>query len=247
MHKSRCTNCNAPLVEGTIYCDHCDLGPGGVARPPPPAPSAVTKAASGGVTFIIGLVLFLSRQLWRLAVWLVPPWSRGTKIALGIVGLTCVGFVGVGVVLHETVYSIRMDAPRYSANPLPPGQRPLEAIEPAKVVLDMRDTPDRTLEQRKQLWREKYEGHWVSWKGTVDTVYPSIGRLQLLPVGDLRFQLEVDFDPIHQARLEKLQKGQEVRVSGMLWGYYFNIDTLRLSEGALVDESVPGLVKEGPP
>jgi hypothetical protein len=162
------------------------------------------------------------------------------------VGLAFVGLVGVSVVLHETVYAIRMDVPRYSANPLQPGQRPHEAIEAAQVVLDMRDTPDRTLEQRKQAWREKYEGHWVSWKGTVDKVYPGIGRLQLLSAGDQRFQLEVDFDPIHAARLEKLQKGQEVRVSGMLWGYYFNLDTFRLAEGALVDELAPGHVQDGP-
>jgi hypothetical protein len=247
MSKSRCTNCNAPLVEGTTFCNYCDLGPGGAARPPPPEPSAVTEAASSGVTFLIGLMLLLSRQLMRLVVFLVPPWSRKTKIALGLVGLSCVGSMGVSVVLNETMYSVQMDAPRYSANPLPPEQRPIEAIEARQVVLDLRSTPDRTLEQRKQAWREKYQGHWVSWEGTVDSVWPSIGRLQLLTLGEQHYQLEVDFDPIHAPRLEKLQKGQEVRVSGMLWGYSFLVDTLQLSEGALVDEIPPGHVTDGPP
>ncbi|MDY7225673.1 hypothetical protein [Hyalangium rubrum] len=246
MSKSRCTHCNAPLAEGTTFCAYCDLGPGGVARPPPPAPSAVTEAASSGVTFLIGLVLFLFRQLVRLVVWLVPPWSRKTKIALGVVGLVFVGFVAVVLVLNATVYSIHMDAPRYSANPLPPRQRPIESFNVAQVVLDMRDTPDRTLDQRKQAWREKYEGRWVSWKGTVDTVYPNIGHLKLLTVDDPRIQLEVKFDPIHAPQLEKLQEGQEARVSGMLWGYDFTLNMPQLSEGALVGERAPGHVMDVP-
>jgi hypothetical protein len=206
----------------------------------------VKEAASSGGLFIVGLVLVLSRQLWRLVVWLVPPWKRGTKIALGVVGLACVGFVTVVLVVGATVYSIEMDAPRYSANALPPGKRPIEPTSVTQVVLDLRATPDRTIEQRKQAWREKYEGHWVSWKGTVDTAYANTGHLLLLSVDDPRIALDVQVDPLHAAWMEKLQDGQTVHVSGMLWGYDFTLNRPMLADGALVEELAPGQAQDGP-
>lgn len=234
------------MVDGATFCDYCNLSPAGSARPPPPPPSAVKEAASSGGLFLIGLVLVLSRQLWRVVVWLVPPWSRKTQIILGVGVVACASLVGVLVGLEKAVYGVEMDGRQHRATSLPAAQRSIEPIQTTQVILDMRDTADRTLEQRKQAWREKYEGRWVSWTGTVYWVSPSINLLQLHTVDAEPLLLSVDFAPIHTARMEKLQKGQQVRVSGMLWGYSFMTDTIRLSDGALVDELAPGQAQGEP-
>jgi hypothetical protein len=221
--KNRCANCNAPLVEGTSFCDYCDLGPKGVPRARPTGPSASASRRSTGRSVI--------------------------KLGLGLVSLTCCGPLGLFGTLHETVYAIRMDAPKYSAQPPSAEQRPAEAIESMQVFLDMRDAADRSLEQRKQEWREKYEGHWVSWQGVVEEIQPYddlASELVLRPLEGQSFKVQVNFDPLHNVRLNQLRQGQEVRVSGRLWGYYFMDDTVRLSEGALVDQEASGQVQERP-
>lgn len=227
MHDNRCAHCNAPLAEGTSGCDYCGVGSRGAPRvgqtaSPAPAKDARRRSTAGSVI----------------------------KIVLGTVSLTCCGPLGLFGVFYETVYAVRMEAPKYSARPPPLEQRPAEALEPLQVFLDMRDTEDRSLSQRKQEWREKYEGRWVSWKAIVeethlyDSTYAS--ELRLKPVGGQDFEIQVNLDPLHNARLKELRKGQEVRVSGRLWGYYFIPDMIRLSEGALVDADVPAQVQDQP-
>ncbi len=153
--------------------------------------------------------------------------------------------------LYETVYAIRMETPKYSARPPPVAQRRAEPIEPLQVYQDMRDAGERSLSQRKQEWREKYEGRWVSWTGlmeeTVSVGAPYASELKLRPVGGQDFEIQVNMDPLLDERLKALRKGQEVRVSGMLWGYYFMPDIIRLSDGALVEVDVPpAQVEDGP-
>jgi hypothetical protein len=171
------------------------------------------------------------------------------KIALGVVGLTCLGPLGLFGTLYETVYAIKMEAPKYSAQPPSAEQRPAEPIESMQVFLDMRDAADRSLEQRKREWREKYEGRWVSWKGVVEEVIPydtMASELVLRPLGEHNYKVQVNFDPLQNSRLNQLRPGQEVRVSGRLWGYYFMDDTVRLSEGALLGQEAPAQVQERP-
>jgi hypothetical protein len=165
------------------------------------------------------------------------------------VSLTCCGPLALFGTLYETVYAVHMEAPKYSPQPPPAEQRRAEAIEAMQVFLDVRDTGGRSLAQGKQAWREKYEGRWVSWSGIVEEIrsYDSFAsELILLPVEGQKLKVEVNFDPLHNARLNKLRKGQEVRVSGRLWGYYFMVDTVRLSEGALAEPEAPGQVQERP-
>lgn len=226
MHDNRCAHCNAPLAEGTSGCDYCGVGSRGAPRAGQPAESAPAKDAR------------------RFTV------SRVLKLVLGTVSLTCCGPFGIFGVFYETVYAVRMEAPKFSARPLPLEQRPAEALEPLQVFMDLRDTDDRSLSQRKQEWREKYEGRWVSWKAIVeetllyDDTYAS--ELRLRPAGGQDFEIQVHLDPLHNGRLKELRKGQEVRVSGRLWGYYFISDMIRLSEGALVDVEVPAQVQDRP-
>lgn len=220
MRQNRCANCNAPLAEGTSFCDYCDLNRKGASR------SAPAKAT--------------------------PRWFSGRSVLklLGLASLVCCGPMAIFATLNETVYSIHMDAPKYSVRPPSVDQRSPEAIAAMQVFLDMRDASDRSLARRKQEWREKYEGRWVSWTGVVAEVRPYDGfasELVLRPGGeDPKLKVEVNFDPLHNARLKQLHQGQEVHVSGRLWGYYFMSDTVRLSEGALVDPDARGQAQEHP-
>jgi hypothetical protein len=225
MDGNRCAHCNAPLPEGISGCDYCGVGARVAPPAGPPVPPAPVKDARRSK---VGTVL---------------------KIAVGTVSLTCCGPLGIFGAFYETVYAVRMEAPKYSARPPPVEQRPVEAIEPMQVFLDMRDTEDRPVAQRKQEWRERYEGRWVSWKGIVDEtlVYDTMtSELRLRPLGGQEFGVQVYLDPLHNERLKQLRKGQEVRVSGRLWGYYFIPNTARLSEGALVDANVPAQVQDLP-
>jgi hypothetical protein len=218
--KNRCAHCNAPLAAGTSFCDYCDLNPQGAPRA---APTQDTRRFS---------------------------FRSFLKLGLGAVCLFCCAPVGIIGTLHETVYAIEMEAPKYSARPPPLDQRPSEALTPMQVFLDMRDTSERSLAQRKQDWRQKYEGRWVSWKGVVEEIRPFDGfasELVLRPEEGQAFQVEVNFDPLHNVRLNQLRKGQEVHVSGKLWGYYFMGDTVRLSEGALLSPAAPGQAQQPPP
>jgi len=218
--KNRCPNCNAPRAEGSTVCTYCELGA-------PGAPGSASANGSG-------------RRFSFRSV---------TRIGLGLVTLLCCAPLSVVVALQETVYAIKMEAPQYSAQPIPTEQRPTEPLTPMQVFLDMRDTDDRSLGQRKQGWREKLEGRWVSWKGRVEEIRPYdafASELVIRPEADQKFTVEVNFDPLHNARLKQLQVGQEVHVSGRLWGYYFMNDTVRLSEGALVDPPAPSQVQEQP-
>jgi hypothetical protein len=208
------------MAEGASFCDYCDLNPQGAPRS---APAKDSPRRFSGRSVI--------------------------KIGLGLVSLMCCAPMGIFGTLYETVYAIRMDAPKYSAHPPSVDQRPTEAIAAMQVFLDMRDTSERSLAQRKQEWRAKYEGRWVSWKGSVEEIHPYDGfasELVLRPEEGQQFQVQVNFDPLYNARLNQLRKGQEVHVSGRLWGYYFMGDLVRLSEGALVDQEVPGQVQERP-
>ncbi len=217
--KNRCAHCNAPLAEGTSFCDYCDLNRKGASRSAP-------AQAPGRSTFRTVL-----------------------KVGVGLVSLACCGPVGLIGTLYEVVYAIKLDSPKYSAQPPSAEQRRAESIEPMQVFLTMRDAEDRSLAQRKQEWREKYEGRWVSWTGTVEEVLPydtMASELVLRPAGDSKLQIQVNFDPLHNARLNQLQKGQQVHVSGRLWGYYFMSDIVRLSEGALVEPRAPAQVQGGP-
>jgi hypothetical protein len=157
--------------------------------------------------------------------------------------------VGVFVALSETVYLIKLDTPKYSAQPIPIDQRSAEPFTAMQVFLELRDAEDRPLALRKQAWREKFEGRWVSWKGRVEEVLPYdtfASELVLKPEADQQFKVRVYFDPLHNARLKQLQVGQEAQVSGKLWGYEFIGNTVRLSEGALVEEKAPSQVQEQP-
>ncbi|WP_375764754.1 hypothetical protein NR798_23845 [Archangium gephyra] len=219
MQKNRCAHCNAPLAEGTSFCEYCDLNRQGASR----AASAKPPRRFAGRSIL--------------------------KMGLGVVGLTCCAPTGILVTLYEKVYAIQLDAPKYSARPPPLAQRPTEPIAAMNVFLDMRDASDRSLSQRKQEWREKYEGRWVSWKGTVEELHPYdafASELVLRPEPGQEFKVQVNFDPLHNVRLNQLQTGQQVHVSGRLWGYYFMGDTVRLSEGALVEQDVPGQAQEHP-
>jgi hypothetical protein len=171
------------------------------------------------------------------------------KLSLGFVFVTCCAPMGIIGTLYATVYAIEMDAPKYSVQPLPVGQRPSEGLTPMQVYMDLRDTEDRSLKERKTVWREKYEGRWVSWKGTVAEVriFDNLAsELDLHSEAGEKFPVQVNFDPLHNARLQELRKGQEVQVSGRLWGYYFMGDTARLSEGVLLDPEVKGQAQEPP-
>ncbi|ATB32385.1 hypothetical protein MEBOL_005862 [Melittangium boletus DSM 14713] len=220
MRKNRCANCNAPLAAGTSFCHYCEPDRLGESR------SASEKEAPRR---------FSGRTL--------------LKSALGLVSLMCCAPLGVFGTLHETRYAIRMDAPKYSARPPPVAQRPAEDIAAMQVFMDMRDAGDRSLAQRKQEWREKYEGHWVSWKGRVEEVHANEGiasQLVLRPEEGQTLKVQVNFDPLYNAQLEQLREGQGVHVSGRLWGYYFLGDTVRLSEGMLLEPAAPRQVQTSP-
>jgi hypothetical protein len=219
--KNRCPNCNAPRKEGTTFCGYCDLTPEGSARAESSGP-----AQGAGRRFTASFVI---------------------KLSLGLTSLMCCGPIGVYGTLYETVYSVNMEAPKYSAQPPPAEQRRPEAIEVMPLYLEVRNTSDRPLAQSKQTWKEKYEGRWVSWTGTVEEVRPydsMASELVLVPVAGQELKVQANFDPLHNPQLEKLRPGQEVRVSGRLWGYYFMTDIVRLSEGALVEPEAPAQAQD---
>ena len=217
MQKNRCAHCNAPLAEGTTFCEYCDLSRKGALR------SASAKATG------------------RLS-------KRGlVKLGLGVVSLTCCLPTGIFVTLSETVYAVAMDAPKFSGRPLAVGERPNEPLAAMDLFMDMRDAADRPLSQRKQEWQAKYEGRWVSWTGSVESIhiYNSLAsELVLQPVQGQKFKVEVNFDPIYNDRLKALHEGQDVRVSGKLWGYSFMNDTVRLSDGALAQQDAQGQAQQ---
>ncbi len=220
LRKHRCPNCNAPLAEGTSSCTYCDVGAAGVHG------TASSKDASRRFSF-----------------------RSSVKIGLGLLSLLCCAPLSVFITLSETVYSVEMEAPKYSAQPPAVDQRSAEPLTAMQVFMEVRDTDDRSLAQRKQAWREKLEGRWVSWKGRVEDVRPYdafASELVLRPEADQEFKVRVYFDPLHNGRLKQLQVGQEAQVSGKLWGYEFIGNTVNLAEGALVQESAPSQVQEQP-
>lgn len=209
MREIRCAHCNAPLREGASGCVYCGAGTQTAAAA---ARSAQTRST-------------LKRVL---------------KALLASTLLLCCAPFSLYGALYETVFAVRMEAPKYSAHPPPPAQRRAEALEPTQVFVDMRDTDGRSLAERKQEWRSKYEGRWVSWTGRVKEVHVygnQANELRLLPVEGSAQEVEVFLDPLLGRQLSAVQPDQRVRVSGKLWGYYFLPDTIRLSDGAILEEA----------
>ena len=211
MHENRCALCNAPLRDGATGCEYC----GGRTRGGSGASGAKAKNDAPR-RFSPGRIL---------------------TFILGGVGLLCCTPCGLFGALYETVYAVRMETPKYDPHAVPHEQRRAEPIEPVQVFREMADAGGHSLDHRKQEWRAKYQGRWVTWTGRVkDTLILEKGNseLRLRPVAGTEYEVQVFLGPYQNEALRSLRKDQEVRVSGMLWGYYFIGDTVRLADGVLM-------------
>jgi hypothetical protein len=248
MEERRCGNCGAVLGGGTYRCDYCgtDWTPpakeatraGRIAQPPVASPAPVRSDAARIVIFFV-LLLFCG-PISLIYLWAAVPWTKKAK-ALITLFLFILPAIAGGIfgLFYETVYAVKSQASKFSASAPALEQRRAEPIDSKQVYVDLRDAEKRSLGLRKNTFKQKYEGHWVTWEGTVEKVstYTSLsGELHLKPA-EGNFIMEFFFDPLSNARFSALAAGDHARVSAKLWGYYFIGDRILLSDAALVSSS----------
>lgn len=212
-------------------------------------PKPVMKTPEYHKIFIAIILFLFCAPISVLYVWLGTSWSKKTKglITFFVLVLPAI-FIGIFGLLYETVYSVRMDTPKYTSNPLEYSKRPTQSITPEQVFIDMRDTPDRSLALRKAEWVEKYQGRWIQWEGEVTSIQAfenTTNQMTLKP--DMSQSLEVQgyFDPLNYSELNLIEVGDIVKISGVLWGYYFLGDMIRLADGHLVNHiSQPSIMNQ---
>lgn len=255
MSRRKCKNCGAQLKSGTYFCEYCEsdwtpvpkIEPG---KPIPTIPEAIPvyelpntpsplsrKSNAGRVVFFVVALFFC----WPVAIvymWTTLPWKTWTKIIVTILLVLPAIIVGVYGGIYESIYAIRSDLPKYSSEPLPIEERKDEKISASQVFKDLKKDDSRPLDVRKKAWAEKYVDMWVVWEGQIESIHilsDSGGSwIDMLIDKDAEYSIEIFFNPSQNGSLEKIKKGDYVRISGRLWGYYFIDNIIRLAEGMVL-------------
>ncbi len=197
---------------------------------PPKTPSTAWHTPA----FII-LTLFCG-PLSLVFLWAVTKWSRKAKVIWTVVILSPVLVFGIYGFFSETKYAVRDESPKIAAKPIPLAQRRTENIDPAQIYRDLRGESGRSLEERKKTWVKQYRGRWVEWSGeatSVNIYTTQESEIRIKPASEA-FSAEAFFDPLHNDQLKDIAIGDQVRINGRLWGYYFLPNTIRLADGVVV-------------
>lgn len=262
MRYRKCHNCGAPLDRGKTVCSYCgtdaesgvsyrpitpgDAVPRSVPVAPPIVPGRSPRvetysentppdAARVGRVIVFLLLLFVCGPGALVYMWLKLDWRRSVKWIVTVFLMTPVVFVATWGFFHETVYAIKSetepfvpDAPEWSA-------RRHEPIDHGIVFTEMRDEGGRNRDELRRVWADRYEGRWVKWTLRIEqkNIYTTMASELLLAPESGAYDVEVFFDPAKNAQLEALVTGNEVTVSGRLWGYYWLTDRIRLADGEL--------------
>ena len=248
--KTLCSYCGTDVESGVTYRP---IRPGdspGAAPPVPVAPaiipgrahpdetSAENSPAQAARLWRVGVFLFLILACGPAALiymWLKLDWQRGTKWFLTIFLLLPLFFIGAWGFFYETVYAVKSetedfmpDAPEWSA-------RHHEPIDHGIVFTEMRDEGGRDHDELRRRWDERFEGRWVRWTARLKqkNIYTTMASELILAPESGAYDIKVFFDPAKNARLEALVTGNEVTVSGRLWGYYWLTDRISLADGEL--------------
>lgn len=256
MKNRKCPSCGATLTKADYFCDYC-----GTDWTPPPAiepgksvpsmtpmptpgtaldqPGGRPKPKSSAAKVLVFFVLaFFCGPIALIYMWAALPWSKKVKSVITVIIASPLLFILIYGLCYETIYAVRLDSPKFNVEPLRVDQRPVETVNPVDVYRDLRDAPDSSIDLRKSTWLEHYQGKWVEWEGEVNSVVTyssSASELLVILPGETPVAVEIYFDPMKNAQLDALSPGSRVRFSGMLWGYYFLADIVRVADGALLN------------
>ncbi|MCL4234751.1 MAG: zinc-ribbon domain-containing protein [Deltaproteobacteria bacterium] len=261
MSYRKCHNCGAPLDRGKTLCSYCgtDVESGAMYRPikpgdrapsvpvaPPIVPGRTPRvethaenstpdAARIGRVIVFFLLLFACGPAALVYMWMKLDWRKGTKGIVTAVLMIPVVFVGTWGFFHETVYAIKSVTEPYAPDAPDWGARRHEPIDHGIVFTDIRDDGGRDRDELRRLWDERYEGRWVRWALRIKqkNIYTTMASELVLSPESEAYEVEVFFDPAKNAALEALVVGDEVTVSGRLWGYYWLTNRMRLADGEL--------------
>ncbi|HPM77923.1 MAG TPA: TFIIB-type zinc finger domain-containing protein, partial [bacterium] len=247
MNQRKCPNCGATLQGGTYYCDYCGtdwtpvqpITPGGGPTMTAPLlrPGEARPGSSAGRTLLFLFLLLFCPPAAIIYLWLGLSWSRKTKIALTVILLLPIMLFLVFGLLNETMYSVHLDTPKFSADRQAVSRKPTLHVAPVDIYQALRKTPALSTEARKQRFFAEYAGKWVTWRAKVHEIYiyDSIAsNLKLKPEDTKLYDVTAYFDPLYNDQLKTLAVGDYVTVSGMIWGYYFMSDTTRLADAKIV-------------
>jgi hypothetical protein len=167
-------------------------------------------------------------------------WHTGKKIVLTLFLLPfCCGpklFVFPYAAIRDGVFLAHADRPKDTSSDF--SESAYLPLSPEQVYADMRDTSARSFSERKAWWRERYAGRWVSWRGVFQG--SSLTRDEVaLKFGAVN-NPNLNFTLFYGSRsYPSLQSGQEVVVSGELWGFYFLPESIVLTSPRLREVEEP--------
>lgn len=247
MNDRKCPNCGASLQGGTYYCAYCGTDWTPVEPITPDAGSTIASpllahgepragSAIGRTILFIVLLLFCPPAA-IIYLWLGLRWPRSAKITVTIILLLPIVLFLVFGLLNEAIYNEHLDTPKYTENQPPRGVRPTLDAEPVEIYKTLRKATGLSISERKKRFLSEYAGKWITWRGKIDEIYiyDSIAsNLKLQPEETKTYDIKSYFDPLRNDQLEALQEGDIVTVNGMIWGYYFMSNTIRLADSSIL-------------
>ncbi len=258
MAKRKCGNCGATLKAGTHFCEFCgtDWAPPAKKTSYGPGsnyddlykknlkegkrlfqPTPTLKPVEFHKVVIATFLFLFCAPVAIIYIWSGTSWNKKIKLWITALFLTPVVLIGIFGFFYETIYAVRMDAPKYSTNSLKYSARPTQNISPEEIYKEMRASTEKSISLRKSQWMEKFQGRWVEWEGEVLSIQADNSQTNQVTIKtqlDQPFEIQIYFDPLSYPRLNQVLAGDTVIISGQLWGYYFLSDMIRISEGHLV-------------
>jgi hypothetical protein len=258
MAKRKCDNCGAPMPRDTHLCSYCGtdwtpdspnfgVRPGGAfseVSSEPIGPGAATKPRPSGpglgeakhiVIFLI-LSFVCCVPLALIYLWAGTPWNKRAKQIITAIYLLPFVSLGVFIYLDVYVYTVHADFEKVSATAPEPGARPIEELDAARVHEVMQGLSGTPVDERRKVWLANFAGRWVRWTGTVEDteIYTSMpSEVRIISPRTTLFEVGGYFDPVHNERIEGLELGDTVTISGRLWGYEYTFDRVLLADAVL--------------
>lgn len=267
MAKRKCGNCGAPLPRDQFVCGYCatdwtpdsenfgvqpeirpepaptPIGPG---RPPAPKKTGQPfwQQASTQIAVFAILTLLCCPPAALVYAWVGTSWQRRSKIIWTIVLTAPLALLGLLMYVDTAIYTIHGDFEKVDPSVPAAAQRQVQPLDPGTVYAALAALADQPPPARELVWREAYAGKWVRWEGKVakTNIYTSMpSELDLDIDQSALFTVTVYFDPEQNQRLKELAVGQDIAISGRLWGYGYLFDDLYLADGAIVasDDTAP--------